>query len=156
MQVDGKSTQRTCKVLIIEDDVDDAYLLKRALNKASSESGVTLGVTHSVNGLDALGAVARSDMMSVLPDVIVVDLNMPIMDGGRFLRLLRSEMLLADVPTAVLTTSTEKPVHDNALACGADAVFSKPSTQDELVVIARKILNMGGHPAPGTRDSAAA
>lgn len=156
MQVDGKSTQRACKVLIIEDDVDDAYLLRRALNRVSSEDGVAIGVAHSLNGLDALGSVARSDMLSVLPDVIVVDLNMPIMDGGRFLRLLRSEMRLADVPTAVLTTSTEKPVHDDALACGADAVFSKPSTQDELVDIARKILNMGGCPAPGAQEAVVA
>ncbi len=145
----------TFDVLIIEDDLDDAYLLKRALNKVAIESNITLAVKHSLNGLDALGAVARSDMMSRLPDVIVVDLNMPVVDGDRFLGLLRTDLRLGEVPAAVLTTSTEKPVHAKALASGADAVFSKPSTQAELVEIARKILAMGGCAAGEAKGSAA-
>lgn len=136
-----------CEVLIIEDDQDDAYLLKRALNKAAAERKVTLGVTHSVNGMDGLGRVARSDVLSRLPDVIVVDLNMPVVDGDRFLMALREDLRLRSVPAAVLTTSTERPVHAKALASGADVVFSKPNTQDELVEIARQILHLGEHHA---------
>ncbi len=140
MQIDRK----TCQVLIIEDDQDDAFLLKRALNAAALEHGITLGVSHSVNGLDALGSVARADILSRLPAVIIVDLNMPVLDGGRFLDFLRADMHLCSVPAVVLTTSTEKPVHAQALASGANAVFSKPDTQEELVEIARHILRMGG------------
>lgn len=151
----AKTMKTTFDVLIIEDDLDDAYLLKRALNKAAAENNITLAVKHSLNGLDALGAVARSDILSQLPDVIVVDLNMPVLDGDRFLDLLRSDLRLGDVPAAVLTTSTEKPVHAKALASGADAVFSKPSTQAELVEIARKILAMGGCAALQANGSAA-
>ncbi len=143
-------------VLIIEDDLDDAYLLKRALNKVAAEKNVTLAVTHRVNGLDALGSVARDDLMSRLPDVIVVDLNMPLVDGDRFLDLLRTDFRLCDVPAAALTTSTEKPVHAKALASGANAVFSKPNSQDELVEIARQILRMGGFPPSGAVGAAVA
>lgn len=137
-------TEKTCEVLIIEDDRDDAYLLKRALNTAARESGVALDVTYKVNGMDGLGSVALSDVLSRLPAVIVVDLNMPVVDGERFLDFLRGDMRLGDVPAVVLTTSTEKPVHAQALAAGANAVFSKPNSQDELVDIARRILDMGG------------
>jgi CheY-like chemotaxis protein len=144
MEIDRK----TCQVLIIEDDQDDAFLLKRALNAAAFEHGITLGVSHSFNGLDALGSVARADILSRLPAVIIVDLNMPVLDGGRFLDFLRADMQLRSVLAVVLTTSTEKPVHAQALASGADAVFSKPDTQDELVEIARRILRMGGCAAP--------
>jgi CheY-like chemotaxis protein len=133
----------SCEVLIIEDDRDDAYLLRRALNKAAAERDLALGVTHSVNGLDGLGAVARGDICNRLPDVIVVDLNMPLLDGNRFLSLLRSDLQLGEVPAAVLTTSTEKPVHARALASGANVVFSKPNTHEELVEIAREILDIG-------------
>jgi CheY-like chemotaxis protein len=140
MEIDRKA----CQVLIIEDDQDDAFLLKRALNAAAFEHGITLGVSHSVNGLDALGSVARADILSRLPAVIIVDLNMPVLDGGRFLDFLRADMQLCGVPAVVLTTSTEKPVHAQALASGANAVFSKPDTQEELVEIARQILHMGG------------
>ncbi len=143
-------------VLIIEDDLDDAYLLKRALNKVAAEKNVTLAVTHRVNGMDALGSVARDDLMSRLPDVIVVDLNMPLVDGDRFLDLLRTDFRLREVPAAVLTTSTEKPVHAKALASGANAVFSKPNSQDELVEIARQILRMGGFPPSGALGAAVA
>ncbi len=143
-------------VLIIEDDLDDAYLLKRALNKVAAEKNVTLEVTHRVNGLDALGLVARDDLMSRLPDVIVVDLNMPLVDGDRFLDLLRTDFRLREVPAAVLTTSTEKPMHAKALASGANAVFSKPNSQDELVEIARQILRMGGFPPSGALGAAVA
>jgi two-component system chemotaxis response regulator CheY len=132
----------TFSVLIIEDDQDDAFLLKRALTTAASEIGVALVIKHSRNGLDALGSVVQSDLRSRLPHIIIVDLNMPVMDGGRFLRLLRSEMALVDVPTVVLTTSTEKPVHDEALNSGANAVFAKPNSQGELVAIARKMLSI--------------
>jgi len=131
-----------CAVLIIEDDPDDAFLLKRALNSAGEARGLTLTIKHSRDGLDGMGSVALSDLRSHLPDVIIVDLNMPVMDGGRFLRLLRSEMELGEIPTAVLTTSTETPVHEAALQAGANAVFAKPNTQAELVVIAHRILDM--------------
>lgn len=144
MSSNAEMDRTTCQVLIIEDDHDDAFLLKRALKAAALESGIALGVTHNVNGLDALGSVARSDILSRLPAVIIVDLNMPVLDGGRFLDFLRADMQLRAVPAVVLTTSTEKPVHAQALASGANAVFSKPNTQEELVEIARRILRMGG------------
>jgi CheY-like chemotaxis protein len=137
-------SENICEVLIVEDDLDGAFLLKRALNVAAAENDVTLSVSHQVNGMDALGAVARGDLTSQIPDVIVVDLNMPLVDGDRFLDQLRSRLQLGGVPTAVLTTSTEKPVHAKALASGANVVFSKPNTQDELIEIARKILALGG------------
>jgi CheY-like chemotaxis protein len=143
MSEQADSGEKICHVLIIEDDQDDAFLIKRALNAAAAERKLTLGVTHAVNGLDALGNVARSDILNRLPHVIVVDLNMPLVDGDRFLSALREDLQLGGTPAAVLTTSTEKPVHAKALASGANVVFCKPNTQDELVEIARQILDMG-------------
>ena len=131
-----------CAVLIVEDDPDDAFLLKRALASAGEARGLTQTIKHSRDGLDGMGSVALSDLRSHLPDVIIVDLNMPVMDGGRFLQMLRTEMEFGEIPTAVLTTSTETPVHEAALRAGANAVFAKPNTQAELVVIAHRILDM--------------
>jgi CheY-like chemotaxis protein len=139
--VDGENEGQGVEVLIIEDDEDDAYLLTRALKQVSRERGLRLDIRRSVNGLDAMGEVARKDLLNRLPKVVVVDLNMPVMDGGRFLKLLRAEMGLADLRAVVLTTSTEKTVLDEARANGADLVFSKPSEQKELIAIARQILD---------------
>jgi two-component system, chemotaxis family, chemotaxis protein CheY len=130
-------------VLIVEDDRDDAYLLKRALGVAAREKRIELNVVHTEDGLDALGDIARKDLMNRLPDIIVVDLNMPRVDGGRFLSALRDDLQLTDVPAVVLTTATENYVLDNAMAEGADAAFAKPNTQEELLAIARVILSYG-------------
>jgi CheY-like chemotaxis protein len=139
-------------VLIVEDDQDDAFLLKRALCSAAAEGNIEIRIVHQVNGLDALGAVARGELMNAMPLVIVVDLNMPLVDGGRFLQVLRNDFDLRDVPAVVLTTATEKHVHDKAMAEGADAVFSKPNGQDELLAIARKILAFAGASRPAAAE----
>jgi CheY-like chemotaxis protein len=130
-------------VLIVEDDRDDAFLLKRALGVAAQEKRIDLNVFHTEDGLDALGDIACKDLMNRLPDIIVVDLNMPKVDGGRFLSVLRDDLQLTGVPAVVLTTATENYVLDNAMAEGADAAFSKPNSQEELLAIARVILSYG-------------
>jgi CheY-like chemotaxis protein len=135
--------RRSRHVLIIEDDRDDAYLLKRALGVAAREERIDLEVDHSEDGLDALGDIACQDLMNRLPDIIVLDLNMPRVDGGRFLSALRADLRLTDVPAVVLTTATEDYVLDAAMAGGADAAFSKPNTREELLAIARVILSYG-------------
>lgn len=135
---------RVLEVMMIEDDRDDAYLLTRALKQVSRERGLRVDIVHSVNGLDAMGLVARKDVMERLPDVVVVDLNMPLIGGDRFLQLLRDEMGICNLPAVVLTTSTEPAILDQARARGADVVFSKPNQQRDLVAIARQIFDIGG------------
>ncbi len=147
MSADAKTKRERRHILIVEDDQDDAFLLKRALTSAARDANVDLHIVHTVNGLDALGAVARDDLLENLPQVIVVDLNMPLVDGGRFLDALRSDLGLTDVPAVVLTTATDKTVLDKAMSQGADAVFSKPNSQSELLAIAREILAFGSVPA---------
>jgi len=145
--------RRSRHVLIVEDDRDDAYLLKRALTTAARERQVDLEIAHTENGMDALGEVAFNDLLNRLPDIIVVDLNMPVVNGERFLNVLRSDLRLTNVPTVVLTTATENYVLDSAMSEGADAAFSKPNTNEELLAIARVILSYGEPPAPAARHA---
>jgi len=115
-------------------------LLTRALNIASKKTGETVTVTHHRNGFDALSAVARAELMARLPNIVVVDLNMPVMNGERFLAALRGEFDLPGLPAVVLTTATATPIHEAALAAGADRVFVKPNSLRELEAIALEIL----------------
>jgi CheY-like chemotaxis protein len=146
MPAASQETSRSRHVLIVEDDRDDAYLLKRALTTAAREKQLDLRIAHTENGMDALGDVARKDLLNSLPDIIVVDLNMPRVNGERFLNALRADLRLTGVPAVVLTTATEAYVLDNAMAEGADAAFSKPNTHEELLAIARVILSYGERP----------
>jgi CheY-like chemotaxis protein len=62
------------------------------------------------------------------------------MDGQRFIGALRTVFELKGIWTAVLTTSDQKAIHDQARAAGANAVFVKPNTLDELIVILKTVL----------------
>ncbi len=66
--------------------------------------------------------------MADLPDVLVLDLNMPRLNGIEFLRSLRNSLVLWDLPVFVLTTSGDPAIHEEALQAGADQVFAKPLT----------------------------
>jgi len=133
---------RSCRVLIVEDDQDDVLLLDRALRSACKAMGISVELSCSVNGFDALSTVARGDLTSRLPDVVVIDLNMPVMGGELFLRRLRGEFGLRKVPAVVLTTSDEKPLHAAAISSGADYVFVKPNSFAELMIIANKVIEV--------------
>ena len=126
--------------MIVEDDHDDVFLLDRALRTASKAIGVRVELSHCENGFEALSAVARGDLMASLPDVVIVDLNMPLMGGELFLRRLRGDLGLSKVFAAVLTTSNEAPIHAEAISSGANCVFVKPNSFAELLAIANKVI----------------
>ena len=128
------------RVLLIEDDLDDAFLIKKALQALERDRGTCFPLTHLRNGLEAISFIGRSDLMGQIPDVILVDLNMPIMDGQRFIGALRSVFEIKGVWTVVLTTSDQKAIHDAARAAGANAVFVKPNKLDELIGILGTVL----------------
>ena len=95
------------------------------------------------DGLDAAYRVSIEDLTNRLPDVLVLDLNMPRLNGVKFLHALRGTLELSRLPVFVLTTSTAAPVHDEALRAGADKVFVKPDSADALSAIAAEIVERG-------------
>jgi CheY-like chemotaxis protein len=137
------SSQRACRVLLIEDDPDDVYLFERALDHVKARDGREVVLDRAGDGLDASYQVAIDDLTSRLPDVVVLDLNMPRLDGMKFLHALRTTFGVRDLPVVVLTTSTATPIHDDAMTAGADKVFVKPDHADALLEIAADIIDRG-------------
>jgi two-component system, chemotaxis family, chemotaxis protein CheY len=131
---------RPCRVLIIEDDPDDVFLLKRAIDRARRLLSCSVECEHVDNGLDALYLVSREDLTDRLPDALVLDLNMPRLNGIEFLHALRQSLLLKDVPVFVLTTTTADAIHAQALEAGANSIYVKPNDAEALAAIAREIL----------------
>jgi two-component system chemotaxis response regulator CheY len=134
------SKERVCRVLIIEDDQDDVFLLERALDKAQRVLSRKIETQHVDNGQDAVFLVSREDQTDTLPDALILDLNMPKLDGIQFLRSLRKSLLLKDLPVFVLTTTTAPAIHAEAIRAGADNVFLKPNDAEALHAIATEIV----------------
>ncbi len=129
-----------CSILIIDDDPDDVFLLEHALRAASARSGQATRVGTASNGLEALDLLDQLDGQRQLPDVITVDLNMPVLDGLGFLRRLRNAPRLSGLKAIVVTTSADRAIRDDALRAGADEIFVKPHTEAEFLGIAARVL----------------
>ncbi|HME83677.1 MAG TPA: response regulator [Roseiarcus sp.] len=140
---DETAMPRPCRIMLIEDDPDDVFLFERALDRVKAGLRQEAALEYSADGLDATYRVAIEDLTNRLPDVLVLDLNMPRLDGVKFLRALRGTLELNKLPVFVLTTSTERPVHEEALRAGADKVFVKPDSADAMSAIAAEIVERG-------------
>jgi two-component system chemotaxis response regulator CheY len=107
--------------------VDDASLVRLYYRDALERAGFE--VDEALNGLEAL-----EKLLGTPPDLLIVDVNMPRMDGMTFLRTLRRQDLpVASIPA--LVTSTEAGPHDieAARAAGANFYLVKPVDRDVLV-----------------------
>ena len=88
-------------ILLVEDDIVDAMTVKRALK----ELNVTNQLVHSIDGEQALEYLKADDNKK--PCVILLDLNMPKMNGIEFLQAVKKDEKLKKTPVVVLTTSKE-------------------------------------------------
>ncbi len=127
-------------ILIIDDDPDDVYLIRRAFGRVHDITGPTT-IETAVNGQDALDRLrARVSRNDALPDVIVLDLNMPLMDGPTFLRHMWDEAAFADVPVVVLTTADNPKLGTNFFLGRVLRVLAKTDTVAELDDLATQIV----------------
>ena len=128
-------------ILIIDDDDDDVFLLMSILKRVSREAGETIECGSVDNGVDALALVSLKRLLADLPVALILDLNMPRLDGMGALKALRQSLGFGELPVFVLTTTANKDVHAAAMQLGATKTFVKPNSKSELTDIAREILN---------------
>jgi DNA-binding response OmpR family regulator len=114
------------RVLIVEDDIDIADVLRRSLRNEGYE------VRTSADGIEALDVAA-----GFVPDVVVLDLGLPGMDGVEVCRRLRSD---GDVPILMLTARSETEDRVTGLDSGADDYLVKPFERKELLARIRALL----------------
>jgi CheY-like chemotaxis protein len=89
-------------ILLVEDDSVDAMTVQRAFKDLK----VTNPLAHSINGEEALAYL--KDESNKKPCVILLDLNMPKMNGTEFLKVVKADDALKKIPVVVLTTSQEE------------------------------------------------
>ncbi|WP_284943684.1 response regulator [Acidisoma cladoniae] len=122
--------------------VDDASLVRRYYREALHRAGYD--VDEALNGLEAL-----ETLLTTPADLLIVDINMPKMDGLTFLRTLRRQaMPLAGIPALVTSTERRATDMDAARAAGANFYLVKPVSQEMLVRTVGLLCGVaGGVPA---------
>ncbi len=125
------------RILVVEDDPDIADLVARYLDKA----GYATDIVSS--GRDALAAVRVHP-----PDLLVLDLMLPQMDGLEICRAVRGHEQTAGVPIIILTAKGEESDRIVGLEIGADDYLAKPFSPDELVARVRALLRRAARGAP--------
>jgi len=126
--------KETCKaILLVEDDQVDAMTVRRALK----ELRVTNRLEHMENGEDALAFLR--DLTKDRPCLILLDLNMPIMNGIEFLQEIKTDAELKCIPVVVLTTSDEQKDKLESFKLGIAGYMRKPVDYQQFVEIIRTI-----------------
>jgi DNA-binding response OmpR family regulator len=134
------------RVLVVEDEQDIAELIKHSLEK-----GGDIEVEISLTGDGALKAVTER-----APDLIVLDLNLPVLSGLEVCRIMRSRATTSRVPIIMLTARTSESDRVTGLDVGADDYITKPFSLRELAARVRAVLRRGrAEPASGARDAEA-
>jgi DNA-binding response OmpR family regulator len=118
------------RVLIVEDEQDIAGLIKHTLERSGSADAE---IVHS--GDAALKAVADRT-----PDLIILDLNLPVLSGIEVCRILRSRADARHVPIIMLTARTSEDDRVTGLELGADDYVTKPFSLRELTARVRAVL----------------
>src|SRR5437773_748635 len=127
------------RVLVVEDDTEMVDLLRFNLQKAG------FAIATATDGIGALKKVR-----TLAPDLILLDLMLPELDGFAVCEILRRDATTAAIPIILLTALSGELGRLAGMDCGANAYLTKPFSPRALIVRVEEIL------APTSRDNAAA
>lgn len=125
--------------ILIADDYDDNRELLRLMLAAD---GYT--IHEARNGREALDVARRET-----PDLALIDLSMPTLDGWGFLKELREDAKLNSLPCVAVTAFAADQDRQRALAAGFDAYLSKPYRARDLLDLVRRLLTSSGGDGDG-------
>lgn len=118
-------------ILIVDDNQQDRKFVTRAVNKVDGD----ISVVSAENGRDALEQLATMDA----PSLIVLDLDMPEMDGKELLRKLKDDIELRSIPAIVLSTSDSSREVRECYDLNANAYLVKPDTALDYKRIVQRV-----------------
>jgi CheY-like chemotaxis protein len=117
------------RILCVEDNEDNLFMLQRRLTRAGFEVRVAMNGAQSVEWAKTL-----------LPDLIVMDLNLPGLDGFEATRQLKGQAETKHIPIIILSAHDREKNREKALAAGCDEFETKPTDFDILVQKIRSLL----------------
>ena len=115
-------------VLVVEDFEDNRFMMKRLLEMSGYR------VVEAVNGNQAVEAAAREQ-----PDIILMDLSLPLLDGLAATRRIREQQGTRRVPIVAVSAHDSADFHAEALAAGCNEYVTKPIDFDQLVQLLERL-----------------
>ncbi len=119
---------RRANIMLVEDSESDQIIVRRVLE----DGNIKCELTVAENGQEALDLMLKGDDIFT-PDLILMDINMPVMDGKETLRSIRSEPRIAHVPVVMLTTSSRDRDVMESYQLGVNAYLTKPVDDLEFI-----------------------
>jgi CheY-like chemotaxis protein len=121
-------------ILMADDDKDEFYLLQEAAQKACED----LKVSYAANWLELLRFILKT-----LPDILFIDLNMPVKNGLECLQQLREDRKYDKIPIIIYSNAISKTDIEKAYKNGANYFIIKPDAIEDISNMIKKICSLG-------------
>jgi two-component system chemotaxis response regulator CheY len=123
---------KSFSALVVEDSPPMRKMIVFALSRIRE-----LTVTEADDGVDALRQIASHKF-----DLVITDINMPILDGLKLVKRLRADEAYKEVPIIIITTEGAEEDRQRALALGANAYITKPIQAPQVLKLVRETLGL--------------
>jgi len=127
----------TCKILFVDDDPEDHAIFKDAMETV--EAGDI--IEYAGNGLDALKFLENDYKSGNLPALIILDLNMPMINGTQTLEIVKKDPRFQDIPVIIYSTSVNSFEKDKCMLLGAHSYITKPVSYTQYIETAKVFLH---------------
>lgn len=135
----SQQTQKPIHILLADDDEDDRFLTREAFLKHFPISQMQF-VEDGEELMEYLNRTGRyKDSQAEMPELILLDLNMPRKDGREALQEIKTDQRLRHIPVIVLTTSDAQEDVENSYFWGANSFITKPTSYQKLVDVTKAI-----------------
>lgn len=120
-------------ILVVDDSPTMRQLIVFALKRLRDVS-----ITEANDGVDGLKKISSDKF-----DLVLTDINMPVMDGLKLVSLIRSDATHKEVPIIVITTEGGQEDKDRAMALGATSYITKPIQANSVLTVVKGLLDFG-------------
>jgi two-component system response regulator len=133
----GRASRRPIEVLLVDDNPGDVDLAREGLESGKLKPHLSV----AENGVEALAFLRREGRYAGAPrpDLILLDLNLPVKDGRETLREIKEDDDLKDIPVVVLTTSSKDEDVLNSYRLHANCFITKPLLFDQFIKVVQGI-----------------